>query len=486
MFLGAPCKLFLLASLLYVSTAFSPITTAQEPIRVQTNQVLVPVFVFDKHRDQVVSNDPTDLLRAAREGNVQLERDIVEGIVIRDLTASDFQVFEDGKEQTIQNVTYEHSSFTFFRDANGYHDEFFGEGGGKWSSADWPPWLVAFPGPGKYLIAYSLPASAEGSCHQIKVSVDRPNALILARNEYCNIKDSVSDPLNGTILGKQMESYLALAKDSKIDLTLQAFAFYTDSGAERVYVAIDWPSQSLKRDLRAIRILGMVFKKDGSFAGRFSDHFNWPPVKSIYNHYDDRAMTRYERQLSLPPGEYDVRVVLNAGTKFGQTETPLIVQSHDRRELALSAVSLCKQVQDAFPYSSQNQPNLRIETAKSRRNYVPLVSKDVEFKPTGNTRFKKGATLYTYFEIYEPSVEGQSAATVQIQMRIVNLKTGEPLSDSQPISATPYVRAGSPVIPVGRGMDISKLPKGSYRLDVQASDSTGKSTAWRTASFTVE
>jgi hypothetical protein len=42
------------------------------------------------------------------------------------------------------------------------------------------------------------------------------------------------------------------------------------------------------------------------------------------------------------------------------------------------------------------------------------------------------------------------------------------------------------VIPVGRGIDISKLPNGSYRLDVQASDSTGKNTAWRTASFTVE
>jgi hypothetical protein len=35
-------------------------------------------------------------------------------------------------------------------------------------------------------------------------------------------------------------------------------------------------------------------------------------------------------------------------------------------------------------------------------------------------------------------------------------------------------------------MDISKLPKGSYRLDVQATDSAGKSTPWRTASFTVE
>jgi hypothetical protein len=110
----------------------------------------------------------------------------------------------------------------------------------------------------------------------------------------------------------------------------------------------------------------------------------------------------------------------------------------------------------------------------------------MEFKPTGNTRFKNGETLYTYFEVYEPLLWGQSPATVQIQIRIVDLKTGEVRSDSQPISAMPYLKEGSPVMPIGRGIDIRELPIGSYRLDVQASDSTGKSTAWRTANFTVE
>jgi hypothetical protein len=205
--------------------------------------------------------------------------------------------------------------------------------------------------------------------------------------------------------------------------------------------------------------------------------------------YDDRRKTRYETQLTLPAGEYNVRVVLNARTKFGRAETPVTVDSYDRKELGLSAVSLCKEVQDAFPYISQNQPKLPIRIVKPRFNYVPyvpLVSEDIEFKPTADTRFKKHATLYTYFDIYEPLLEGQSPAAVQFQMRIVDLKTGDLLSDSQPISASPYTKAGSSIIPVGRGMDISKLPIGSYRLDVRAADSTGKSTAWRSANFTVE
>jgi hypothetical protein len=76
--------------------------------------------------------------------------------------------------------------------------------------------------------------------------------------------------------------------------------------------------------------------------------------------------------------------VLNARTKFGRAETPVTVDSYDRKELGLSAVSLCKEVQDAFPYISQNQPKLPIRIVKPRLNYVPyvpLVSEDIEFKP---------------------------------------------------------------------------------------------------------
>jgi hypothetical protein len=117
---------------------------------------------------------------------------------------------------------------------------------------------------------------------------------------------------------------------------------------------------------------------------------------------------------------------------------------------------------------------------------LPLVSNDTEFKPTSNTRFIAGETLYVYFEIYEPLREGDRKATVDFEIHIVDLKTGELRSDPQPISATPYLKAGSSIIPIGRGIDISKVPKGSYRLGVRATDSTGKGTERRSINFTVE
>ena len=497
MALGARCKLFLLASLLYISTASSPVALAQDAIRVETNQVLVPVFVLDKEHLRRLERDPGNFLRAAMAGDTKLVDAISEGVVIRGLTTFDFQVFEDGEEQTIQNVAYERSIYWDVRDNWGHHTEYIGPGGGKWSSAEWPPGLVTDVDPPHYVIAYSLPKSPEGSCHQIKVKVNRRNVLVGARSEYCNTRHSASDPLNGTRLGKQMEIDLAVPKNNNVDISLLAFPLYTNSDAARVQVALDWPWESLKGKSRTRGVLGLVFKKDGTLLTRFSDladregvaNRELPDWIGYRTDRPDAGMieNRYEMQLTLPPGEYDLRVVLSDGTRFGRAEVPLLVESYDRKALAVSGVSLCKRISDVSAYSSGKPPKLPgAWTAKIPGNYLPLVSKDIEFKPTADTRFKNGETLYTYFEVYEPSLGGQSPATVQIQIRIVDQKTGEVKSDSQPISAMPYLKEGSPVIPIGRGIDISKLSNGSYRLDVQASDSTGKSTAWRTANFTIE
>jgi hypothetical protein len=465
---------------------------AQEPIRVQTNQVLVPVVVVDKERLHRLWNDQS-LYDAVLPGEVDA---IASGPLVRDLTAADFQVFDNGKEQPIQNVTQEPSLYWDVRDNRGHHTEYIGPGGGKWSTMEWPPGLIGdIDWPQHYIIAYTLPESPEGSCHQIKISVNRPNVLLANRSEYCNSKRAASDPANGTKLGEQMESDLGSPKNNKVDISLIAVALYGDSDAARVHIALDWPLKSLKAESKTKGVLGMVLNRDGRLVTRFSDladregisdrrYADWP---AWLRHFPkiNVVESRYETQVKLPPGEYDLRVVLGDGKKFGQAEMPLTVDSIDRKELAISAVSLCKQINDVSAYGHASiLPGAW--TVRLSGNYVPLMSNDTEFKPTGNTRFKKGETLYTYFEVYEPLLAAESQATIQIQMRIVDVKTGEVKSDSKPIDATRYVRAGNPVIPIGRGIDISKLPKGLYRLDLQATDSAGRSTAWRTANFTIE
>ena len=480
MLLAVSRKFLLVPSVLCASTAAPQIIAAQEPIRVETNQVLVPVSVLDKGRLQ----DGRFVLEVRRRSKA-----------ILGLAVSDFQVFDGGKQQPILNVTMQKRQYIWdFRDNKGFHDEFIGPGGGKWTSAEWPLGLTAVIGEPYYLIAYALPESPEGSCHQVKVTVNRTAALVTARREYCNVRRSASDPLSGTDFGKQLEKDLASPKRGKVETSLLAVAYYTETESTHVHIALDWPWRSLMGDLpQKIGIVGIVSKKDGDLVTRFSDLREFigdekdKSLRESLSYSINIRVIRYERQLFLPPGEYDLRVDLSDGTKFGRAEVPLTVETYDGKALGMSEVSLCKQIQDASGYSPENpdqEPGTW--TGDPPGSYVPLISQDIEFKPSANTRFKKGDNLYAYFEVYEPSLLTQPPATVEIQMRILDRKTGKLMSDSQLIDATPYVTAGSPVIPIGRRMDIGELPKGSYRLDVRANDSAGKTTAWRTAKFTVD
>src|SRR6266850_6826954 len=227
------------------------------------------------------------------------------------------------------------------------------EHGGMAAGRDRIPW------------GYALPDSPEGSCHQIRVKVNRRNALVAAHSEYCNTKHSASDPLNGTRLGNQMEDDLVTPKNNNVDISLLAIALYTNSDTARVHLALDWPWESLKGKSRTTGVLGKVFNKDGSVVSRFSDFAiregvsdrEWP---AYVKDPSDTVLieSRYETQLVLPPGEYDIRVVLSDGTRFGRAEVPMTVDSYDSKELAVSAVSLCKQISDVSAYSPQHPPKL--------------------------------------------------------------------------------------------------------------------------------
>jgi hypothetical protein len=485
-------QIFITVALAISLGTLAGITQAQDRIRVETNQVLVPVLVVDEGRSRVLSRDK-NFLRAGLAGDAQLEEAMVEGTVIRNLTAADFQVFEDGKKQSVQKVTYERSLYWDVRDNLGHHTEYMGAGEGKWSTSEWPQGLVANVYPPQYTVAYARPESPEGSCHQIRVKVNRSNAFVVARSEYCNIEHAALDPVKGTKLGDQLERDLAAPNHNNVDLLLLAIPLFTKTDSARVHIALDWPGELMKEKIRTKGVLGMIFKEDGSLMTRFSDFatLEGVPFSDLPGFQSDGSgeylpENRYDGQVELPPGKYELRVALGDGKRFGRADIPLIVERYNKENLAISPVSVCKRISDVSSNSSQHAPKLPGAWKELPANYVPLVSNETEFKPTGNTRFKSGETLYIYFEIYEPLRDGAPQATVDFQMRIVDVRTRELKSDSTPISASPYLKADSAIIPIGRGIDISKLAKGAYRLDVRASDSTGMSTDWRTVTFTVE
>ena len=432
------------------------------------------------------------------------------------LSVSDFHLFEDGQEQKIQKVWVERLYNRDLRDNFGVKER---------ESARTPgqKWIVLKETPGFaytfdfYLLSYVPPHSVEGSCHQINVKVDRKDVAVLARGEYCHTGHSRSDPLDGTKFSKQMEDDAASAHAGKIRVSLQAGFFYRDAKTARVYITVEFPSDAIdfREDPNGLRyeiaVLAMIYRRDGTLVARSSDiqEDDGPLNENTRKMPERYALIRalmpnhHEAQMVLHPGDYDLRVVLSDGSTFGRVQVPLTVDSYDGQQLAVSSIALCKQFHDrrqtlldpglyrswAWFYKAETPPSTLslIDTPPSTlSDFVPLVSKGLEFTPAGDTSFGKDDSLFAYYEVYESLLAGMPGTAVQTRLRIINTETDELKMDSGLQSAASWMQTGNPVIPIAQKVAIDKLTKGSYRMEVQASDSAGRSTAWRTASFTIQ
>ena len=359
-----------------------------------------------------------------------------------------------------------------------------------------------------YAIAYITP-TAETGCHKVAVKAHRPHAAVFARDGYCRTSDPASDVLNGSKFEEKVQHDLASSTEAKISLSLQATVFFTNTGAARVDLSLEFPWNRLKHEwddegkfYATVGVLGMINRSDGTVASRFSDlaccssegSYSIMGNRSsfIIGNTDPSAFdkvepifdsailpARYETQLDLPAGEYDLQVVLSDGSKYGRVERPLTIEPYDGTQIGLSSIALCKRVR----YASAGIPEAA--AADLAPKYVPLVSKGLEFTPAGDTTFGGQDPFFAYYEIYDPLVASAPGTTVQTRTRIINTTTGAVESDTGLRSAADWMEAGKTVIRVSEQIAGAKLARGSYRIEAQASDSAGRSSPWRTANFTV-
>jgi hypothetical protein len=466
-----------------LATCASAQSESQYSIRVESDLVVVPIMVQEKAIGPQPLSEWID-----GEGHKD----------VTGLTATDFHLLEDGVERAIQNVAVEPWRTRWIRDSTDCHVEDFSHWGVKWTMG-----LSAYLqcpstsiGEIAYLVAYKPSPSPSGSCHKIAVTVDHRDVLVFHRKEYCNVPDSDYDPLERTPLGQKMESGLAAEDTREFDLPLQAGFFYTGGQTARVHIALDLPGTTIRKkwvDGRLwgrFAILGMVYGRDGSLAQRFSENYRYyfpSPTGGEAGRLaesDPRLAAyfpnRYEKRIDLSPGEYHLRVAFSDGTGFGCTETVLRVDPYDRKELGLSSVFLANRYQSAF-----SRPEA-VFFGPSSRPFVPLVSRDIEVTPSGNTKFKRGEILIAYFEVYVPVASASPQPKVVVHLRIVEAKTGQVREVLEPLETATYSNPASPLIPIAEKIPTKKITKGSYRLEVQATDSAGRSTVWRPASFTIE
>jgi hypothetical protein len=466
-------------------------------IRVDSNLVLIHTEVYDQKEMYNV----TEAYKQCRIADWQRFNSLPFSVpftasdcyyhdVIHGLGAKDFHVLEDGVEQKIDSVRYEHESLFSARDNLGSHGEWSQTPRAKWSTIDlgseWQPIPLLY----FYRAGYVPSRPERGKCRKVKVTVNHPHAAVYANERYCYLSNAATDPLHGTKLGLQMERDLQSRKRAWIPLAVQVGVFYTNSQTARVDIALGFPWDKLKHgffrgDLQAsIGVLGVAYNKNQTVAARFSDFAccasgtrwivaAWAEAGILPSHY--------ETQIDLPAGaEYELRVVLSDGESFGRVVIPLVIDANDGKQFAISSVVLCDRYRDAKVAAEE------AEAANLAPQYVPFVSQGLQFTPASRTRFKPSEHVMAYFEVYQPVSGEQPPTDVKAHVRIIDARTGEKKFEFYPVDAKSYKRPGSRVLAFAGDLSIAQLPKGEYRVEAQATDSAGHSTAVRSIGFAIE
>lgn len=502
---------------------------APPPIRVESKQVLVPVMVYHRQLwEDLFFGDPADLEDQQKLRNLIAK---VESVPIRDLTAQDFRLFEDGHEQTIENVTVASPGVDEVHDNAGRHYEYRGPGGGRWIYPD-------IPNDGKvhtivpyfhYVLAYTPPPGQPGNCHKVRIAIrNHRDAMVSNLSEYCRTQLSPLDPLRDTKFGQRMDSDLTVGQNGRIPILLATGVFFDEGlGQARVQVTLEFPPKSLRWfELEGfleetIGMLGRVYRQDGRQADSVSDFACCQNHRGLGiwggriidapGHRTDmiEAPSSYETQIPLQPGDYRFRVLISdgpaaniagfeRGSDFGRVELPITVPALDPQHLALSDIALARRFRQASTLPKD-------DTAEPFTAYIPLVSKGVEYTPTSDSTFKKTDEFLFFFQLYDPVVRSDSgcspltpAATTpqpgggsvatnasstsaapaipsrclpqaQIKLRIVDAKSGAAVRNLAALKAADFAIPGNPIIPIGSGIHIDDLPPGDYQLQAQAS-----------------
>jgi VWFA-related protein len=320
-----------------------------------------------------------------------------------------------------------------------------------------------------YTIGYApSDLSHDGSYHNIKVRIDTKGLQVRARNGYYDTKGI--DALAGKTEARALEAQLASSQAGNTRMTAEASYFYTAADEALVNVALALPAEAFNFDKEkksfkcGVTILGVAYRADGSVAARFSDSRPLEFDKQQYKDFSATGFT-YRSGFDIAPGQYTLKIAVGTGGNgVAKQDIPLTVQAYNGKQFSISGLVLSNQFQPV----SQSAVTLDEALLEDQKTFV---AQNTEIQPSASNSFKSGQPLALYVEVYEPEL-ASGTPSVQLQYEVVNRKTNLPVA-SNSLSLEKFVKAGSPVIPVGIPIRTDGFQSGDYELEVIASDSTG-------------
>jgi VWFA-related protein len=316
-----------------------------------------------------------------------------------------------------------------------------------------------------YVLSYTPPEAEEGTCHSLRVKVDRAGATVRARSSYCAVKPP--DLTTAAPAMEDLEKRTAGSDSGNLKAAIALPYFYVSAGVARVHVAVELSPAGLKFEnvkgkLHAeINFLGIASASDSTVAARFSDtlkfDFDGPADVEKFQ----QSPIHYEKELKVAPGAYNFVLACSSGPEsFAKLDVPLVIDPWNTADLALSSIVLSRQTHPAADLGS---------IAALIQDQTPLVAQGTEFVPTGSSKFSRDGEGFFYLELYSPD---PGSATVRV--RVLSQATGAPQWDSGITKLPPPEGARKTSVSAGARLPLHSLQPGSYRLEITASDSSGK------------
>jgi VWFA-related protein len=331
-----------------------------------------------------------------------------------------------------------------------------------------------------YVLGYVPQATAEGSCHTLRVKLNKGGMEVRSRTGYCNVRPT--NPLEGKPVEKVMEAQASGATAGTIQASMQAPYFYAAPNVALVNLAMEIPGDSVvfnkeKGKYHAnVNILGIAYKPDGSVGARFSDTLNLDMEKDDWKQFTKQPYL-YQNQFDAAPGNYKLTVVLSSGGEgFAKMEAPLQIDNYDGNKFTLGGVVLSSSLQRVDEIPTEVDATL-LEDRK------PLIVKGIQINPSANYQFKKADNVTLYSELYEPLLKTDPKTRVLSGYRIFDAATNKEVFFTGGVELAEYVQKGNPVVPFAMRVETKDLKPGIYRLVLLAVDGQNHQAPQRAVDF---
>ena len=333
-----------------------------------------------------------------------------------------------------------------------------------------------------YILGYVPGDTPEGSCHTLKVKMNRGGLNVRSRSGYCNVR--TANVLEGKPVEKQLESRATGEQAGSIKGTMEMPYFYTAPNTARVNLAMQIPADSFQFNKEkgkyhaTLNVLGIAYKPDGSVGAKFSDTVNLDLEKDEMKEFS-RNPYQYENQFDTAPGTYKLTVVLSTGgDAFGKFESPLTIDAYDGKQFSLGGLALTN---SATPMNSI-PASLDAALIEDR---TPLVVKGMQVLPSPTNRFKHTDNVVVYSEVYEPLLASDKPPVVATGYHIIERASGKDIFFTGVMRCDDFIQKGNPVVPFGMKVKVDDLKPGGYRMVMQAVDSANHHAPDRSVDFDI-